>query len=62
MRSELTEGQIGFYREWLVNHPKAPTRMKQHIVRQIARLEADFAYWMLPPAYRPDANLKGGKG
>jgi hypothetical protein len=53
--------QIGFYREWLVNHPEAPTRMKLHIARQIKRLEVEFALWMSPPKYRPDPRLKGGK-
>jgi len=52
--------QIGFYREWLVNHPKAPTKMKLHIAKQISRLEAEFAHWM-PSKYRPDPKLKGGK-
>lgn len=53
--------QIAFFRQWLEDHRDAPTQMKVHIVKQIRRLEAEFAYWLEPPKYVPDPRLKGGK-
>jgi hypothetical protein len=52
--------QIAFFRNWLEDHPTAPTRTKIHIVRQISRLEADLREWV-PTKYRPDRKFKGGK-
>jgi hypothetical protein len=53
--------QIAFFRNWLLDHPKAPTRTKIHIARQISRLEAIVREWV-PTKYRPDRKYKGGKG
>lgn len=53
-------GQIAFFRDWLASHPKASTRMKSHIVRQISRLEAIVREW-IPTKYQPRVDLKGGR-
>ncbi len=52
--------QIAFFKDWLASHPKATTRMKTHIVKQITRLEAVVKEWM-PTRYVPHG-LKGGVG
>ena len=51
---------IVFFHDWLKAHPKAPTRMKLHIVRQIRRQERLLREWM-PTRYAPRADLKGGR-
>jgi hypothetical protein len=50
--------QIAFFRDWLASHPKATTRMKIHIVRQIMVLETIVREY-LPTKYLP-THLKGG--
>jgi hypothetical protein len=57
---DLALAQIAFFHDWLRSHPRAPTRMKLHIVRQIARLEAVVREW-IPTKYRPQTDLKGGR-
>jgi hypothetical protein len=57
---DLVLDQIMFFRDWLVRNPRAPTRMKIHIVRQISRLEAVVREW-IPTKYRPQTDLKGGR-
>jgi hypothetical protein len=51
--------QIAFFRQWMSDHPRATTRMKTHIVRQIARLEAIVREY-IPTRYQPQG-LKGGR-
>jgi hypothetical protein len=53
--------QIAYFKDWLQSHPKAPTRAKLYVVKQITRLEAVVTEWM-PTKYQPRAGLKGGVG
>lgn len=53
--------QMQFFRDWLQSHPEATTRMKLHVKRQIARLDAIVREWM-PTQYRRNGSLRGGKG
>ncbi len=52
--------QIAFFKDWLVSHPKATTRTKTHIVKQITRLEAVVREWI--PTRYVQQRLKGGVG
>jgi hypothetical protein len=51
--------EIDFLLDWLASHPRATTRMKTHIVKQVTRLEATVREF-IPTKYMPRTGLKGG--
>jgi hypothetical protein len=50
---------LNFWRDWLANHPKAPTRLKVRAWRRIRHYEAEYRLW-LGTRYTRHETLKGG--